>query len=177
MQEAVYLPLESDISSIKVQLVQLTTLLETGGSTINSYHVELHNGLSWVTVQGGGGSDASEYSVDTELVMSSLTAGNSYKIRNRAHNVHGWGPRSDELIEIVSGISAKPDATVVQIVNLDVMVSWEEPDNNHAEILKYLVTLVHSDGTTFTEETQYCDASATLIRLQRFCLIPHSVLT
>ena len=56
------------------------------------------------------------------------------------------------------------------------MVRWDEPDSNHADILRYRVTLLQSDGN-YSEETLYCDASAVLIRLQRFCLIRHSVLT
>ena len=36
---------------------------------------------------------------------------------------------------------------------------------------------MHIDGSTFTEELVYCDASEELIVLQRYCLIPHSVLT
>ena len=57
------------------------------------------------------------------------------------------------------------------------MVTWDEPNVNHASITAYKVTIVHADGITFTEELTYCDASQSLILLQRICLIPHSVLT
>ena len=78
--------------------------------------------------------------------------------------------------EVVSGVPDQPDAPIVQIINLDVKVQWTEPNDNHATVTAYEVTLAHSDGTTFTAETQYCDASQELIILQRYCLIPHSVL-
>lgn len=78
--------------------------------------------------------------------------------------------------EVVSGVPDRPDLPLVQIVNLDVKVQWTEPNDNYAAITAYEVTLVHSDGATFTAETQYCDASQELIILQQYCLIPHSVL-
>ena len=36
---------------------------------------------------------------------------------------------------------------------------------------------MQNDGSTYTEELVYCDASQELIVLQKYCLIPHSVLT
>ena len=55
-------------------------------------------------------------------------------------------------------------------------MQWTEPNDNYAAITAYEVTLVHKDGTTFSAETQYCDASQELILLQRHCLIPHNIL-
>lgn len=78
---------------------------------------------------------------------------------------------------MTSGKPDQPDPVTVHITNLDVVISWEEPTYNFAQITAYRVKLVQSDGVTFTEESTYCDASQQLILLQKFCLIPHSVLT
>ena len=78
---------------------------------------------------------------------------------------------------MTSGIPDQPDPIIVQIVNLNVVFTWAEPVSNFADILRYKLTIVQSDGVTFTEETTYCDASQDLIRLQKFCLVPQRVLT
>ena len=59
MDLPIYLPLESNLSEVKLQIIQMSGDAETGGSTIDSYHLEIYNGLAWITVQGGGGTDDS----------------------------------------------------------------------------------------------------------------------
>ena len=39
----------------------------------------------------------------------------------------------------------------VQIINLDVKISWDVPNANYADITKYKVTIVQKDGVTYTE--------------------------
>ena len=63
-----YVPLESTLTSIKIQLEALATTQETGGSPIDSYHVEIYNGLAWITISGGGSTDPATYSLDTEVL-------------------------------------------------------------------------------------------------------------
>ena len=177
MEVPTYLPLESTLTEAKLRYSEPTGTTATGGAALDSYHLEMFNGLAWITYLGGGGIDSSLYSLDTEVVVSGLTGGSTYKFRVQAHNIHGWGERSDELVEIASGRPDQPDAATVQIVNLDVMVSWSAPASNHASITQYLIKFVQVGGVTFTEESTYCDGSQQLILLQRFCLVPHSVLT
>ena len=113
MAVPIYVPLESDDSTIKLQIVELITVLETGGYAIDSYHVEYHNGLTWKTVQGGGGTDPLTYTLNTDVLIDNLTAGQSYRFRVQAHNIHGWGLRSEELIEVVSGRPDQPSPATV----------------------------------------------------------------
>lgn len=94
----------------------------------------MYNGLAWITVSGGGGTDPASYSLDTEITNDNLNGGQTYGFRVRAHNIHGWGLRSDELNEIASGLPEQPDPIIVQIVNLNVVFTWSEPVYNYAAI-------------------------------------------
>ena len=78
-------------------MVVLTTDMKTGGALIDSYHLEIYNGLAWITVSGGGLLDPDSHSTAIEVLVDSLTGGNIYKVRSQAHNLHGWGPRSNEM--------------------------------------------------------------------------------
>ena len=85
--------------------------------------------------------DASQYSMELEAVVDSLSTMVIYKFRAQAHNLHGWGLRSEEFSTFTSGIPDKPDPVSVQIVNLDVMISWEIPNENYASVTRYLITI------------------------------------
>ena len=73
----------------------------------------MYNGLAWVTISGGGGDDPLTYSLDTVILKENLNGGATYKFRVRAHNIHGWGERSDELELVVSGRPDQPDPVMV----------------------------------------------------------------
>ena len=91
----------------------MTSNQETGGAVIDSYHVELYDGSTWITVSGGGGTDPGTYSTSTVVVADGLTGGQTYRIRARAHNIHGWGQPSLDLVSMTTGKPNKPSPTVV----------------------------------------------------------------
>lgn len=62
MQPPIYIPLESAGISVTLNLIELTTYEETGGSPIDSYYVEMSEDDSgvWTTVQG----DLGDFTLD-----------------------------------------------------------------------------------------------------------------
>jgi hypothetical protein len=74
---------------------------QTGGNTIESYQLQWDagsTGAGWYDLQGGGGPPgptAAEYSLLTSHTVSTgVSAGETYWLRVRARNAHGWGPYS-----------------------------------------------------------------------------------
>ena len=96
--------------------------------------------------------------MNTKLVVEGLTTGQTYRFRFRAHNMHGWGELSADLVIVSSGVPAKPLAASVTIVNLNVLVEWTAPFDNYGQITKYKTAFaLHSSTETFVEETEHCD--------------------
>lgn len=81
MSAPIYLPLESSLTTIKIKLEELDDTTETGGSPIDSYFVEIHNGLAWIAVSGGGGTNPATYSLNTAIGINSLIGGSTYRFR------------------------------------------------------------------------------------------------
>ena len=114
--------------------------------------------------------------MQTTVTTSPLTGGTTYRFKVRAHNIHGWGLWSDEVSEITSGLPDTPSPLNVHIVNLDVNFSWTAPNSNFAAIIAYQITIGQSDGSTFTEQIQYCNGQSSNIVAQSYCLVPETVL-
>jgi hypothetical protein len=76
MQFPVYRPSLSTGETIIIDLIELTTMDETGGSPIDSYKVELSEADSgvWSTVSGSP-------SLQTQVSILGLTVGSNYKFR------------------------------------------------------------------------------------------------
>jgi hypothetical protein len=91
MPTPIYLPLESSLTTIKIKIEELDDTIETGGSPIDSYLLEMHNGLAWITLSGGGGTNPATFSLNTAIVINGLTGGRTYRFRAQAHNIHGYG--------------------------------------------------------------------------------------
>jgi len=86
--------------------------------------------------------------LNTKLVVEGLATGQTYRFRLKAHNMHGWGDLSAELIIVSSGVPAKPLAASVTIVNLDVLVEWTAPFDNYGQITNYKTAFaLHSTDT------------------------------
>jgi hypothetical protein len=85
-----------------IQLIEMTTYEEIGGSTIDSYFVEMSpNSGVWTTLQG----DTGAFTLNLELTVTGLTTGQTYLFRSKAHNTHGWGDLSSELTVVSSGLA------------------------------------------------------------------------
>lgn len=106
--------------------------------------------------------------------MVGLTAGQYYKFRVIAHNVHGW---ADELSEIASFQAAqKPDqplAVTTTLSNLNVRIAWTAPNDNFKAITKYEVLIEDTDASgNFVSDVTYCDGTNALILTQDYCDVP-----
>jgi len=168
----VYVPLSSTLTTIVLDLVPMIEFDAIGGYAIDSYQLQYAVTNAWIDVQGQEGS----FSLTTTVSVGSLTGGTTYKFRVRAHNIHGWGSWSNVLQEIASGIPTQPAPVAVHIVNLDVKIQWATPIENYATVTAYEVTILQSDGSTFTQQVQYCNGQSSMIVLQAYCLIPETVL-
>jgi hypothetical protein len=106
-----------------------------------------------------------------------VSAGESYKLRVRAHNLHGWGDWSDPTIVLSTGVPDQPDPPLTEINNIYVRISWTDPSHNFEAIDQYKILLRHVDETSFSEETEHCDGSNQIIFLRKYCEVPVSVFT
>ena len=102
---------------------------------------------------------------------SSLLAGVVYMFKVTARNLGGLGADSSELSVTVAKNPSVPAAPFI-IVNTDtsLTITWTAPDNGGSAITAYTVAIRHSDGTSFTAESAYCNVSTTT------CTVPISVL-
>lgn len=88
----VYRPTLSTGETIVIDLVELVSFDEIGGSVIQNYLVEISEGESgiWNTIAGSP-------SLDLQVSVSGLTIGLTYKFRSQAENINGWGLTSEDL--------------------------------------------------------------------------------
>jgi hypothetical protein len=118
-----------------------------------------------------------DYSLLTSfLVTTGVTAGETYLIRARAHNSHGWGAYSQEAALVAASTPEAPATAVTTIENIYVKISWVAPSSNSAEIDGYEVQIADSNGN-FVVEATYCDGFASeAVLTDTYCLVPMSVL-
>lgn len=57
-----------------------------------------------------------------------------------------------------------------------IKISWSEPSNNGSPILKYLVEILKSDLSTFSQDLINCDGSKSTIKTNKYCEIPLTTL-
>lgn len=135
---------------LHVQWVALTGD-RTGGSPIDSYSLQwdkASNEANWYDLIGQDGSfqTSLEYSWSSEVFP-----GSTYKVRVRAHNLHGWGDWSNATIIRSTGIPDKPLPPTTIMNNIYVRITWVDPDYNFEAIDKYDIRIGQSDGITFTK--------------------------
>ena len=63
------------------------------------------------------GEDGNHYLLTSIVYSKDVLPGDSYKLRVRAHNVHGWGEWSTPTIILSTGIPDAPDAPQTVINN------------------------------------------------------------
>lgn len=162
MAMPIYEPLSSGNGIIYIRLVELTTYTEIGGAAIDSYYFERTIGDSGVWTQVHDG-DFSTYQANLGYETSGNTLGETIQFRAKASNIHGWGLMSDPLVVISSSVPEKPIPPVITIENLDVKISWTQPNDNHGQISSYIIRIAAEGTDTFTEETVNCDGSEIMI--------------
>ena len=83
---------------------------ETGSAPIDSYNIQWDNStnaITWYNLQG----DGIDYPYNTQIFgvfEEFVYPGRTYKMRLRAHNVHGWSDWSPILIIKSTGLPMQP---------------------------------------------------------------------
>mmetsp|Transcript_33982 Transcript_33982/g.25070 ORF Transcript_33982/g.25070 Transcript_33982/m.25070 type:complete len:194 (-) Transcript_33982:12-593(-) len=115
----------------------------------------------------------------TMTITNNIVAGQWYRFRVRAKNLHGWGSYSSEA-SIQAATAPDQMSTVTTSVDSTtgkVKIAWSAPDSNSATITEYLIEIQNKAATTWTEQATYCDGASSTIKAQMYCLIPMSTLT
>lgn len=104
-----------DESTSTTQLVINYSVLTndlTGGSTIESLHLQWDkgsSGLTWQTLIGEAPYSTSE----SYTITGNLVAGRVYKFRYRARNIYGWGEYSDQGDILAAAIPSQAPEVVI----------------------------------------------------------------
>lgn len=136
-------PTETSTSLTEISLAWVAlTGDDTGGAAPDSYQLDYGDGQSgvssWTPLQGGTGA----LSTLLSYTLGSLTPGNWYSFRVRAHNVHGWGDYSTSASFQAAQAPAQPSpAPTTALVDASVRISWTAPSSNYKTITAYLVEI------------------------------------
>jgi len=125
-----------------------------GGAAILSYDLQIDDGGGFAEVAG-----LSSDSLLTQHTISSLMNGNTYDLKYRAKNVHGWGPYSAVSSILLASVPDQitPAATTANNgVNVDVAWSAVASDGGSA-VLEYRIKFKTASGSY--EETGACDGT------------------
>jgi hypothetical protein len=161
-------------TSLHIEWLALVFGQPTGGASIDSYHLQWDQGTgAWADLVG---QDGSYQLLTTHTVNSGVVGGEDYRVRVRAHNVHGWGPYSPEGIIYATSVPAQPATVTTSAATDNIKIEWTTPFNNYEALDAYRVSIKTSSGS-FQTETTYCDGASPAVFGVRSCLIPVSVLT
>ena len=156
-------------------MVDITSVVETNGAPIRSYHIEIDNGLGgpFVELQGFSANSLALQATKTLGVYPGLY----YRFRYRAKNAIGWGEHS----EISYVLSARtPDTPVPPTITLwmdtNIRIVFYLPFNGGSEISKAYIQIKTHDGLSYAEETVNCDGTNFAIFQSRQCIIPLNLL-
>lgn len=95
----------------------------------------------------------------------------NYKFRVRALNIFGWSAWSQEATFFTSGAPLGPTTITMQIINLNIKISWSFPFENYAPLNAYRLEVKDYFGLTYNEAAA-CDGTVPQVVTERFCLIP-----
>ena len=133
--------------------------------------------MTWYDLIGEEGDstigEPDNFYLGTNYVFSlNVNPGDTYKVRVRAHNLHGWGEWSSTSIILSTGVPDKPDPPATIINNLNIKVSWQDPPHNFEAIDRYQILFKHKTGDGFSEEIINCDGTNQIIFIRKTCEIP-----
>jgi hypothetical protein len=115
----------------------------------------------------------SPYTGSSYTVSTGVTEGGTYKFKARARNIYGWGPYSTEVSIIASDVPSQMGVATTSIVGVNARIAWTAPSSNGEDITSYLVEVLDSDGSTFTQESGSCPGSDPAVL---YCDIPLTTL-
>lgn len=110
--------------------------------------------------------------------VNSLSSGTTYYFKIRAQNAQGWGDYSASFAILAAEKPSQMSAVgVTDNSDTTVRVAWSAATANGSPVTKYRIQLVHSDGTTTSENTSACDGSDATVISNLYCDIQMSVFT
>jgi titin len=135
---------DSSDTQIRVVFNTLTTTVETGGSTILSYNLQIDD--------GNQGNFVDLYGITSDTLLNTLTVtglskGKNYRIRYRAKNIYGWGDWSPVSTILAATIPLAPP-TPLYITSSDASISISmsvSSDDGGSPIIGYELWM--NDGT------------------------------
>jgi hypothetical protein len=136
----------------------LTSSTDIGGSPILSYSLEWDQGSGLNNFYDLVGAQ-SDYPSNSFNVTSNISPGVSYRFRVRAKNRWAWSSYSSIITAIPSAEPSQMAAVVTSVNTTSgwFVVTWTAPNNNSAAITKYKIEFNDRQGTTWTEQSVYCD--------------------
>ena len=160
---------ETSTGQIEVEW-DLLSAPNNGDSEIISYHLVWDAGTGTTTVALVG--LVSDYTLGSYTATTGVQMGDPYLFKVRARNVYGWGPYSPEVEIVASDVPSQMQVATTSIEGTAARISWTAPSSNGEALSSYEVLVLHSDGTTFSEEAVSCSGSDSTIITTRSCDIP-----
>lgn len=146
-------------SQIEVNITKLPDS-RTGGSSVTSYDIYWDNGSSeqfWIPLANiiVNGSDYYQFTQATGIDESTI-----YHFKYRANNLYGSGNFSESYAIKASHIPAQMARPTIEEVDLNVKITWVEPDDRGDNITKYRITFYDYNSSAYVENTTLCDGEA-----------------
>lgn len=113
----------------------------------------------------------------TSYTIRGLYLGAIYEFKVEARNTNGYGSASSDFTILHAIAPDVPSTPTTANSGTNVVITWSTPLDNGSTITSYTVTIMHSDGSTYTEDLVNCDGSDSSIVSATQCTIPLSVLT
>ena len=127
-------------------------------------------------IQGGSYGIIATGITSAAYTATGLTLGTTYEFIIESRNTNGYGDASADFT-ILHAISPDiPSTPTTTNSGSEVIIDWSAPAENGSPITSYTVTILQSDGLTYTEDTANCDGTDKIISATQ-CTIPLSVLT
>jgi hypothetical protein len=136
----------------------------TGGSVILDYRVK-------IAEQGQTFSILANSLTDLTVTAENLNFGTTYEFKVEARNEYGYSLDSD-VLSLLCAFKPEPPLVLSSANSMDrVVITWDQPVNNGAEITGYLVYFQQTDGATYSQESAPldCDGSLPEIISARTC--------
>ena len=106
--------------------IYFQSILQTGGSPIDTYSVEMDDGTGFKVVS------ISPLLISPTIIQDeSVTSGMHLTFRYRAHNIHGWSEYSPSVIIVAATVPDKPtsSSTLAVLFNTKLTFKWIQPVN------------------------------------------------
>ena len=103
----------------------LTTYEQRGGSVIDSYELQVDDGASGAFMEVIGYTEP--YTLNSLLIDDNIQSGLTYRVRYRAHNVHGWSDFSPTLLILAATVPGPTGEPQSEIEGTDLKMTWSEP--------------------------------------------------